>query len=129
MNLTISTALYLDDMRVPGIPTMGLVKNYDEFVAYIKANGVPDLISFDHDLSIEHYPLFENNPGMTIPYDSYREKTGLHCARYLIENQLPVKYWNVHSMNVTGSDNIRAEMRQHYPQGEMRLKIPFYIPG
>lgn len=120
--------LFLDDVRTPFNSRVAVVRNYDEFVAYIEKNGVPDLISFDHDLSFEHYPLGENNPGMSIPYDGYKEKTGLHCARYLIENKLPVKYWTVHSMNVTGKMNIEAELRKYAPDGESRdIRVQYKV--
>jgi hypothetical protein len=119
----------LDDLRVPLILGIKHVRNYDEFVAYIEANGVPELVCFDHDLAPEHYPLFENRPGMKIPYDTYKEKTGRECARYLINKNLPVKYWSVHTLNAQGGINIREEMRAAYPQGELRgLDIPFYVP-
>ncbi len=32
-----------------------LVKNYTDFVDYISNNKMPKIISFDHDLSQEHY--------------------------------------------------------------------------
>ena len=32
-----------------------VVRNYNEFCNYIQDNGVPALISFDHDLADEHY--------------------------------------------------------------------------
>lgn len=102
--------LYLDDIREAPIG-WDVVRSYDEFVRYIDENGVPDFISFDHDLSFDHYPLAENNPHPTeIPYDSYTEKTGYHCARYLVDNNLPLPRdgWAVHSMNVVGKQNIEA---------------------
>ena len=61
--------LFLDDIRVPK-DAIGLVpsnmnqfywennwvvvKNYDEFRNYIEKNGLPDFISFDHDLADFH---------------------------------------------------------------------------
>jgi hypothetical protein len=49
------TILYLDDERTPFDSRIDVVRNFDGFVAYITTKGVPDLISFDHDLSSEHY--------------------------------------------------------------------------
>jgi len=126
---TFKSILYLDDMRVPSIRGVDLVRNYDEFVAYLNSHEMPELISFDHDLAFEHYPLDENRPGVKIPYDIYKEKTGLSCARYIIENKLPLKYWISHSMNAQGAINIAEELRAHCPQGEVRgTRIPYYIP-
>lgn len=125
--MTFKSILYLDDIRKPSIFGITHVRSYDEFVAYLQNNPMPELISFDHDLSLEHYPM-ENISGMKIPYDTFKEKTGLHCARYIIENNLPLSYWSVHSMNVTGADNIRTELRAYCPGGEVMLKIPYRIP-
>lgn len=115
-------------MRVPTILGIDCVKSHEEFVAYLQNNPMPELISFDHDLSLEHYPM-NNISGMTIPYGSFQEKTGLHCARFIIENNLPLQYWAVHSMNVTGANNLRQELRKYRPSGECRIKIPYQIPS
>ena len=41
--------LYLDDLRVTP-EGFDRVYNYADFVEYITQNGLPDFISFDHDL-------------------------------------------------------------------------------
>ena len=64
--------LFLDDVRVPydvfrmyinplyeNDSDWVIVRNYYEFVNYITKFGRPDFISFDHDLSYDHY-LEEN---------------------------------------------------------------------
>jgi hypothetical protein len=104
-DLGLKTKLYLDDSRECPIGWV-CVKNYDEFVSYIKLNGVPDVISFDHDLAMEHYPFYDTASKNCIDYDKYKEKTGYDCAKYLVENDLPIKFWAVHSMNPIGSQNI-----------------------
>ena len=53
------TALYLDDQRtptetIPGYHPWNVVRNYEEFTKWIIENGIPDLVSFDHDLAEEH---------------------------------------------------------------------------
>lgn len=107
--------LFLDDMRKAPDNTWDVVRSYDEFTQYIEKNGVPDIISFDHDLGLEHYPIFEENPSaMTIPYETYKEKTGYHCAQWLIQRGiLPSKYF-VHSMNPVGKKNIEFIMSAAY---------------
>jgi hypothetical protein len=118
--------LFLDDMRVPLLVGVDHVWNYDEFVTYLQTHPMPEVISFDHDLALEHLPLFEDHPIGKIPYGTYKEKTGLDCARYIIENQLPLQYWAVHSFNAAGRINIEAELRRYRPQGEVRgLQIPW----
>ena len=120
-----SYKLFLDDEREPKQVkwiTMPLgpwvvVRNYDQFVEAIKTRGLPTHISFDHDLGLEHYPIFENKPGMHIPYDSYKEKTGYHAAKFLIDycldNDLDLPYYTVHSMNVTGKENIIGLLKSY----------------
>lgn len=79
--------------------------NYDHFIRCIKRNGLPSFVSFDHDLSMEHYD------GAT-PVGGYKEKTGLDCARWLIgyciDNAAPFPDYAVHSMNPVGADNIKS---------------------
>jgi hypothetical protein len=41
--------LYLDDIRIPQTEGWDIVRNYDDFVYWIKLHGVPDEVSFDHD--------------------------------------------------------------------------------
>jgi len=51
--------LFLDDVRSIDMiydksieSEFDIVRTYDEFVAYIKENGLPDFISFDNDLGL-----------------------------------------------------------------------------
>ena len=53
-----------------------VVENYEEFIEYIKDNGIPKRISFDHDLGVEHYKY--SNAEMIL-YREFEEKTGYHC--------------------------------------------------
>ena len=115
------TALYLDDVRtpietLPGYKPWNVVRNYDEFAKWIIENGIPDLISFDHDLGEEHmndyYSQFARQ-GYQIPdYESYKEKTGLDCAKFVVEYcqkmNVPLKQCCVHSHNPVGARNIQS---------------------
>jgi len=104
--------MYLDDIRVP-IQTYKtsqnsdwvIVRSYDEFVNCITENGLPFMISFDHDLSIDHY-IPEIDP------TTYTEKTGYDCAKWLInycmDNKQSLPSFMVHSMNPVGAHNIRS---------------------
>jgi hypothetical protein len=113
--------LFLDDLRDPRTSQFltnqdfyrntkwVVVRNYDEFVSYITENGMPELISFDHDLADEHYGMVDQLD--EIEYLMYQEKTGYHCAKWLIEycmdnNLVPPDYL-VHSMNTAGATNIK----------------------
>ena len=92
--------IYLDDWVI--------VKNYKEFTEYILENGLPSLISFDHDLADIHYIM---NNGDTIDYSEYEEKTGYSCASWLvdycIDNRVKLPDYLIHSMNDVGGINIR----------------------
>jgi hypothetical protein len=121
--------LYLDDMRVPEVLDAVLVRNYAEFVAYVDEHGCPELVSFDHDLAEEAYNDCNTNPNGPIDYAGFREKTGLHCAQYLIDHAIPLQQWYVHSFNPVGRQNIERALRSYCPEGEVRVKIPYKIPG
>jgi hypothetical protein len=112
--------LYLDDFRDPidsafylkapiySSAEWKVVRNYDEFVKTITELGVPELISFDHDLADAHYNHQDN-----IIYNEFTEKTGYHCAKWLIDycidnnKKLPATIL-IHSMNPAGSANIKS---------------------
>lgn len=107
--------LYLDDIRTPKTEGWDIARSYDEFVNYIETNGIPDVISFDHDLSKEHTKYYFDNGGHENPPNpmeaKFVEKTGYDAAKWLCnycwENGLPLPDCNVHSANPVGSDNIR----------------------
>ena len=97
--------LYLDDVRNPKTEGWTVVRNYEEFVKHIESNGLPEEVSFDHDLAEIYY---DSEKGKEI--FTYHEKTGYDCAKWLCEycwnNGLPIPTWNVHSANPVGRDNI-----------------------
>ncbi len=81
--------LYLDDLR-PTPDGFQRVYDYNEFIIYFSENGLPDFISFDHDLGLG--------------------KTGYDCAKWLVEycldNKLQLPKFSVHSQNPVGKENI-----------------------
>ena len=109
--------LFLDDLRQPPDFTWDVVRSYDQFITWIKLNGVPDIISFDHDLGQEHYEFVDwsgNAIGTEIPYDKFTEKTGYDCAKWLVEQGLLPRKYQVHSMNIVGKKNIEFIMESAY---------------
>ena len=117
---TLKTALYLDDVRtpsnvLPGYHPWKVVRTYDEFISYITEHGMPDFVSFDHDLADEHmndYYEQVGQQGYQIPsYDQFQEKTGLHAAMWLVEysqhTNTPINRVSVHSHNPVGAKNIQ----------------------
>lgn len=120
--------LFLDDIRNPKDCTRYMnyslihlyneewtvVRSYNEFVKYIKDNGMPDLISFDHDLGME-VALDAREKGMSKRKArelKQLEKTGYDCAKWLvdycIDNNLYVCDFIVHSANPIGALNIHT---------------------
>lgn len=121
--------LFLDDMRTPAEAWIHMklrvytdeewitVRSYDAFVQELQRRYndgyFPSLISFDHDLADVHYHHLDEN----IPYDSFSERTGLHCARFLVEfcmeKELRLPQFIVHSMNPVGKVNITRLLEQY----------------
>lgn len=131
--------LYLDDVRVPKDDSWILVKDYDEFVSTILKHGLEsfDTISLDHDLGETAMAEYFNNvhPNYELNYDNIKEKTGLDCAKWLIDHYLekPKEKFNfplvyTHSANPIGAANIMGyinnflkNMKQ--PQTCLRVRI------
>lgn len=121
--------LFLDDIRLPSevsnyfTPVKYrtlyrkegwiIVRNYNDFVNYIESNELPELISFDHDLADDHY-----DPSTWTESFEYHEKTGYHCALYLLDYCYN-KGYNVpqclcHSMNPVGKKRIEDLLKINY---------------
>ena len=106
--------IYLDDVRTPLDQSWTIVRNYDEFVDLIESIdwGTIDCISLDHDLGDTAMREYFNNvsPNYELNYQNIKEKTGLDCAKWLIERclefdlEMPLVY--THSANPIGSANI-----------------------
>jgi len=124
--------LFLDDIRIPkdaiGLVSSNLnqiywnndwsiVRNYIEFCNYIQEFGLPNLISFDHDLADFHYDFKpEDYDGMSEDEMNTKfgsmEKTGYECAKWLVdwclENKKSLPECIVHSANPVGKQNIET---------------------
>lgn len=91
-----------------------IVKSYDEFVKQIETNGLPEVVSFDHDLADEHYLQYQKHRGKGFDYDEVKEKTGYHCAKwmtqYCVDNKKKFPKWFIHTMNPNGWENIKGEI-------------------
>jgi hypothetical protein len=120
--------LFLDDLReAPGLD-WDVVRSYDKFVEYLTEHGCPDVVSFDHDLSFEHYPLTEDDLTKEINYARYAEKTGYHAAQWMIQAGHTPKLIIVHSYNPVGAQNIARLFEKHcvidpYPSARGKLII------
>lgn len=89
--------LWLDDIRDPRDPKWAIpnadpvwVKSHFEFITWIEENGLPDIISFDHDLG--------------------DGASGYDCAKDLVEYcfrfNKPLPEFRCHSANPVGRENI-----------------------
>ena len=95
-----------------------VARNYNEFVKIILFHGLPKFVSFDHDLSEcavkECLRAIDKNDEYN--YNRVFEKTGLDCAKYLIEycqkNSLTLPEYKVHSANPLGTENIKAILKR-----------------
>ena len=113
--------LYLDDVRVPTEGNWQIVKNYDEFVAHIKLNGLEgyETISLDHDLGDSAMEEYYTNvkPNYNLDYTNINEKTGMDCARFLVAESItkgiPLPQIFVHSANPIGSHNIMGYINNY----------------
>ncbi|SKB49530.1 hypothetical protein SAMN05660903_01062 [Salegentibacter salinarum] len=101
--------LFLDDLRTVDmvydyiqISEFEVVRSYDEFVAYIQKNGLPDFISFDNDLGL-------NELGEVAP-------DGYAAAKWLVyESGLDLRelQFKVHSANPVAADQIRGLLNNY----------------
>ena len=118
--------IFLDDIRSPDqchymhnasvyrTTEWKIVRNYDEFVGLIESEfkkGIwPKTISFDHDLGHSHYGIPVTKETYDSVYLGLEEKTGLDCAKFLVnfclEHSLELPHCMVHSMNTVGTENI-----------------------
>ena len=98
--------LYLDDVRDLPDESFDLARSYDEAVLFVKENGIPTFISFDHDLGVD-----ENEK--LLP-------TGFDFAKWLVEMDMDNIYkfpenfsFNVHSANPVGKANIEGYLNNY----------------
>jgi len=116
--------LFLDDdpKRIPNklywiqLPDVEwvIVRNYNEFVGFIERNGLPKIVSFDHDLGDEHYQEYFRVQATKftegIDYSRFKEKTGYECAKWLanycVDRNIPLPIYYVHTLNGPGGANI-----------------------
>lgn len=105
--------IYLDDLRTPIDNRWTVVRTYEEFVDRVTEIGLENIhiISLDHDLGESAMEEYYNNvhPNYQLNYDNIKEKTGMDCTKWLVEQWLdgkPICEVLVHSANPIGSSNI-----------------------
>lgn len=131
--------IYLDDVRTPLDWDWIIVRNFDQFVSKVNEVGLEniELISLDHDLDRTAMVEWSKNTyeNYQIDYNNIKEKTGLDCAKWLIEQWKegkPVVDVVIHSANAIGSANMMG-LINHYrhvnrlPQNCVRVQIEHTI--
>jgi hypothetical protein len=98
--------MYLDDIRTPIEEFDFIVRSYDEAIVVIQTHGIPDFISFDHDLGVDE--------------DGTLLKTGYDLAKWIVDNDLNTTYklpsnfsFKVHSQNPVGRQNIISLLQSY----------------
>ncbi len=98
--------IYLDDIRTPSNDDFIILRSHEEAVEYVKNNGIPQYISFDHDLGCDE-------KGNIFP-------SGFDFAKYLVDMDIENKYcflddfqFNVHSANPIGKKNIESLLNNY----------------
>jgi hypothetical protein len=97
--------LFLDDLRtvdmvygLSEVSDFDIVRNYEDYVNYIKSKGLPDFISFDNDLGLDA-------ANKEVAPDGYA------CAKWLVyESGLDLKNleFKVHSANPVAAEQIKG---------------------
>ncbi len=97
--------LYFDD-------EWDVVKTHKEFVRWVKRNGVPTHVSFDHDLADVHYDIDFDDWDVYTAEQLGVEETGLDSAKFLVDycenNGFDLPLYQVHSANPIGRRNIKT---------------------
>lgn len=95
------------------------VKSYQEFTKWIRENGLPDAICFDHDLGME-VALEARSKGMSKRKSrqlKQQELTGFDCVKWLVEycidNKQPLPLYNIQSANPVGKENMDSYLKNY----------------
>lgn len=102
----INQRIFIDDLRECKYNTpCTVIRTFDDLVAHVKQHGLPQFISFDHDLA---------------DFDEYgNERTGYDVAKFLVEymidNNIQVRFdYVVHSANPVGKHNIESYLENYF---------------
>ena len=90
--------MFLDDIRVPKNDYDVIVRNFEEAINFVKENGIPTFISFDHDLGCDEIGNILKN--------------GYDFAKWLVDmdieniHKFPNNFtFDIHSANPIGKNN------------------------
>lgn len=94
-----------------------VAKNFEEFQLIVDQKGIPEFISYDHDLSSEHYDvsMYHGEDAYNEKSVNFTEKTGRECAEYLCSKLqgAPHPRYIIHSMNPLAVSRITGVIRDY----------------
>lgn len=107
--MTNDNQVFIDDIRDPswvyGFGTDSqwvVVRSGFEFTKWVETNGLPKVISYDHDLGGVDENGNEVDPA-TVP-------SGMDCAHYVVnyclDHNVPLPECRIHTANSVGRDNL-----------------------
>lgn len=106
--------IWLDDLRLPPTPDWLWCKSHWDLQSAVEKYGLPELISFDHDLG-RHARYIEQPFGGK--WMNNESKNGFACAKWLVhycmDNHKKLPDWEVHSANPVGAENIRGILKNY----------------
>jgi hypothetical protein len=134
--------LFLDDERVPSkvtwteLPNVPwvIVRSVESFISHISRYGLPQIVSFDHDLADEHYARYHEANQVTgvFRYDGLTVKTGLEAAKWLVRYcetfQKPMPECYYHTRNHFGEANMREVINNFKLSSAKKAKKPLTEP-
>ena len=98
--------LYLDDIRTPKDDDFIIVRSFQEAVKFVQQNGIPNYISFDHDLGCDEI-------GNIL-------KSGYDFAKWLVDmdieniHKFPNNFtFDIHRANPIGKNNIKSILNNY----------------
>lgn len=87
-----------------------ICRNFECFKNSIIEYGLPEFISFDHDLAESHYGINFDDWALDPSLAEALEDTGYDCALWLVDycrsRKLKIPDFAVHSMNPVGAERI-----------------------
>ncbi len=118
-NSIVITSHSLENMSGVSNDNWVVVRTYEDFVQTIEEKGIPNAVSFDHDLDeehIRHYYKVTESTGV-IEYSNLKVKTGKHCAEYFVQKykelQPPhIPHVYIHSANQWGVQEIKRALKE-----------------
>jgi hypothetical protein len=120
--------LFLDDERLAknvtwiniSLVSWTIVRSYNDFVSIVNKNGIPAMVSYDHDLGPEAMTEAMFKQFLSFDYKNVKEKTGMDCAKFLVQKCMDLGIahppFTVHSINPVGKENIEKYINNYNSQ-------------